>query len=144
MLLFTQAGRVDTFIISVPDASWGVYKNSGEWPKWQNRKTLGSPPPTGTQKLQLFAGQLCRQSTHRRMNTTAEVPPKESGVLVLHCAPQPGGPALGRWAPKSVLGGACARESQKATGNRDPLLKGACKIAHALRPSEAAVIWKKP
>ena len=40
--------------------------------------------------------------------------------------------------------GACAWESQRAAGNRDPLLKGTCKITHALRHSEEALIRKEP
>ena len=36
-----------------------------EWPRWWGRKTLSSPPLTGTQKLQLFIEQLLMRKTKR-------------------------------------------------------------------------------
>jgi len=30
------------------------------WPKWQSRKSLSSPPPVGTPKLQLITKQLLK------------------------------------------------------------------------------------
>ena len=36
-----------------------------EWPRWQIRKTLSSPPPMGTPKLQLFTEQLLMRKTGR-------------------------------------------------------------------------------
>ena len=35
-----------------------VYQKDKMWLSWSSRKTLSSPPPTGTQKLQLFIEQL--------------------------------------------------------------------------------------
>ena len=34
-----------------------------EWPRWQSKKTLTSPPPTGTTKSQLFTEQLLMRTT---------------------------------------------------------------------------------
>ena len=43
--------------------------NSEEWPRWQSRKTLRSPPPTDTPKLQLFIEQLLMRKTKRSPTT---------------------------------------------------------------------------
>ena len=34
-----------------------------EWPRWQSRKILSTPPPTGTPKLQLFTEELLVRKT---------------------------------------------------------------------------------
>ena len=35
-----------------------VHKGKREWPRWQSMKTLSSPPPMRTAKLQLFTEKL--------------------------------------------------------------------------------------
>ena len=40
-----------------------VYQKEEAWQRWQSRKTLSSPPPTGTSKLQLFTEQLSMRMT---------------------------------------------------------------------------------
>ena len=37
----------------------------GEWTRWQSRKTLSSPPPMDTPKLELFTEQLLMRKTGR-------------------------------------------------------------------------------
>ena len=48
----------------------------GVRPRWQSRKTLSSPPPIGTPKLQLFTGKLLTRKTGRlkkRSSTTKHI-----------------------------------------------------------------------
>lgn len=54
----------------------------------------------------------------------------------LHKAPQPGGPALGRQAPRTFG----FQETQWAVGNRDYLVKGSQKISYTSGPKAEAVI----
>lgn len=48
----------------------------GDWPEWQRRKTLCSPPRTGTAKPQLVLGQPLMKKTRtcqKRSSTTRDV-----------------------------------------------------------------------
>ena len=73
--------------------------------------------------------------------------PKEWGVWAPYQSPQPGGPAPGRWAPRTLAWKASETyscESQRAVGNEIPLLKDAHKTTHTPGPREKAAIWKEP
>ena len=83
--------------------------------------------------------------THRwEANHNCRGSSKERGVWAPYWALQPGGPALGRQAARTLgASRACFWETQRAVGNRDCTLKVAHKISHALRPRVEAVIWRE-
>ena len=49
---------VKTMVDCIEKSGPNAYQKDKMWLSWSSRKTLSSPPPTGTQKLQLFIEQL--------------------------------------------------------------------------------------